>query len=620
MGCTLVVKKCLSWFALIAALVIAPGPLLAQDYVPGEVIVKLKSKSNAPGAQRFMGKANQLTGLQLRRSWSGINMHRFSVKSQAQNSDVEAIIQELKADPEVEFAEPNYYVRSQSTGIEKEISAQEFEAMSTPGSMALTSADIDAEEAWGILTPGQPEVVIAIIDTGIDYTHNVFVNSGAIWTNPYEVPGNGIDDDGNGYVDDVRGWNFVSNSNTPVDDDGHGTHVAGIVLGVTQDIQASPIAAAKVRLMPLKFLDANGVGTTSDAIEAIYYASNNGAKVLNNSWGGGGYSQALVGAINYAYSKKVVFVAAAGNASNNNDSAPTYPANYSVPNLLSIAATNDWDNLAGFSNYGQRTVHMASPGVSILSTLPNNTFGFSNGTSMSAPFVAGLAALMLRESPTMNGYQIKSLILSGADSAAGLANKVSTSGRLNIYSSVQIAQATAPDPYMPAADANQFAARAPAQAKQAAGCGLVAKTILDARGGGPGSGPARNIAFFGLLLVLLAPVLLSAYMRKTDGKDNRRFERYQIDSRVSVKFGDRELVGQVSSISLGGVQLNTDAWLEQGGVVTMQIASPDGKDLIQVEGKVVWSEEQKRYGVAFQDAEDGTLATISRWTQALLKT
>ncbi len=620
MGCTSVLSRVPRFAVMFVSMLAAAAPAAAQDldYVPGEVIVKLRGGQGASGAQRFMGKAVSAGGLKLQRSWAGINMHKFSVRADAPPKDVLAIVQELQGDPDVEFAEPNYYVRSQSTGVEREISAQEFEATGSSGSMSQTSAHIEAESAWTIMSPNAPVVTVAIIDTGIDYNHRVFAASGAIWTNPNEVPGNGIDDDRNGYVDDVRGWNFVANTASPMDDDGHGTHVAGIVLGVTQNIRANPISTAKIRLMPLKFLDSKGVGTTSDAIEAIYYAANNGAQVLNNSWGGGGFSQALIDAINYAYSRKAVFVAAAGNSSSNNDASPTYPANYAFPNLISVAATNDWDGLAGFSNFGKFTVHVGSPGVSILSTLPNDTFGYANGTSMATPFVAGVAALMLREAPAMNGYQIKNLILGGIDNASSLANKVATSGRLNVHSSVERAKATSPDPYMPAYDpASNGASRAPAQAKTAAGCGLVGKAILD---GGGGQGPMRMIAFFGLLAALMAPILLSVYLRRKDGKNNRRHERYQIDSRVRVRFGDRELVGQVSSISLGGVQLNTDAWLEQGGVVTMQIASPDGKDVISVEGRVVWSEEQKRYGVAFQNAEDGALAAISRWTQSLLRT
>ncbi|MCM2282299.1 MAG: S8 family serine peptidase [Bdellovibrionaceae bacterium] len=614
-------------FFALCAFALVPSQATAQvtnDFVPGEVIVKLKSQPSSSGAQRFMGKATSLKGLQLRRSWSGINMHKFAAKPTASGSpDVQALVRELQADPEVEFAEPNYYVRAQSSGVEREITAQEFQTMAVEGVMSQTNAHIAAEAAWSILTPGQDAIVVAIIDTGLDYNHSVFVNSSAVWQNPLEVAGNGIDDDGNGYVDDVRGWNFVANSASPMDDDGHGTHVAGIVLGVTQNIQANPISQANIKIMPLKFLDGSGVGTTSDAIEAIYYASNNGAKVLNNSWGGGGYSQALVDAINYAYTKKVVFVAAAGNAANNNDANPTYPANYAFPNLISVAATNDWDSLASFSNFGQSSVHMGSPGVSILSTLPNNTYGYANGTSMATPFVSGLAALMLRESPTMNGYQIKQLILSAIDASSALTARVSTSGRLNVLTSVQKAQTTDPDPTMPAYTGSSAGAeRAPAAAQMAGGCGLVGRSILELRNGGgsgPSATPMRNLAFFGLLMVLMAPVLISILLRKEGARNNRRYDRFQIASDVRVRVGDRELVGQVSSISLGGVQLNADAWLEHGGIVTMQIVSPDGQDAIKVEGKVVWCEEQKRYGVAFQNAEEGALAAISRWTQGLLK-
>jgi subtilisin family serine protease len=458
-----------------------------------------------------------------------------------------------------------------------------------------------------------------VIDTGLDLNHDVFVNSGAIWTNSKETL-NGIDDDGNGYVDDIHGWNFVANTNSPEDDDGHGTHVSGIILGTTQDITASPIAQAKIRIMPLKFLDSNGSGSTADAVKAIYYAVNNGAKVLNNSWGGGGYSAALLEAIAYAYDKKVIFVAAAGNASNDNDASPTYPANYTVPSLISVAATSDLDALASFSNFGSQTVHMGSPGVSIWSTFPGNMFGRSSGTSMATPFVSGVAALIVREAPTMTGYQAKSVIFGGAESIASLQSKTITKARLNAYNSLMSAKVASIDADQPVYSAASD--RAPASSADAtpAGCGLVAKTIYDSSsdGGGPSS-PLKNLAFFGLLLVLVSPILVSMVLRSRDGRNRRRHTRYQIDSAVTLRFGDRELVGSVSTISLGGVQLNTDAWLEQGGLVKMQISSPDGKEQIEVDGHIVWSEEKKRYGVAFNQADTSIRSTISQWTKSLLR-
>ncbi len=605
-----------------------PTFVFAQDYVPGEVLVKLRGRPGSQGTSTFMGKATSQKGMALRRSWAGLNMHKFAMKAGSQAKDVEALVAELEQDPDVEYAEPNYYMRKQSTGMEGQpMSLGDFQSLAggSLGTMSQTGASIDAEAAWDIVTPSLAPIVVAVIDTGVDYDHTVFTTTGAIWTNPLEVAGNGIDDDGNGYVDDIHGWNFVDNSNTPWDDDGHGTHVAGIVLGTTEDIRQSPPAAAIIRIMPLKFLDASGVGATSDAIEAIYYASNNGAKVLNNSWGGGGFSNSLLDAIHYSYSKKVVFVAAAGNASNNNDAVPTYPASYAMPNMISVAASTDWDSLASFSNFGALTVHLGSPGSSILSTVPNNTFSYASGTSMATPFVSGVAALMLREAPTMNGYQIKNLLFGGAEAIKGLSGKVSTASRLNVYNSVLKTQSTSADPAMPAYDSNSNS-RAVASSganMSPSGCGLVAKQVFDSSGKGGdsgGPGPQRNMTFFGLLIVLVAPILLSAYLRsRNDGRSRRRHTRYVIDSQVRVRVGDKELVGNVSTISLGGVQLNTDVWLQQGGTVKMQIESPDGKDMINVEGRVVWSEEQKRYGVAFQNTEDTALASISRWTQSLLK-
>lgn len=592
----------------------------SADYVPGEVIVKLKGRSKTKESQAFIGKAISEKSMNLKGSWSGLNMHHFSLKG---GVSVEQAVADLKNDPDVLYVEPNYIFHQQSIGmVGQAVSMSMVQAQSSSNSsFAATSASIGVEEAWSAESADGSTPIVAVIDTGVDMNHTVFVDSEAIWTNPNEVE-NGIDDDGNGYIDDLHGWNFVDNNNSPLDDDNHGTHVAGIVLGTTQDITASPIAKAKIKIMPLKFLDANGSGTTSDAIKAIYYAVNNGAKVLNNSWGGGGFSQSLLDAVAYAYSNQVAFVAAAGNSASNNDVSPIYPANYDVPNMMSIAATSDSDLLASFSNYGAQTVHVGSPGVSIWSTLPNDTFGRFSGTSMAAPFVSGIAALMLRESPNMNGYQIKNLLFSAAEQVSGLSSKTTTKSRINVYNALMSAKTSSVDSNQPAYTASSSGDRSIAslQADGPAGCGLVAKALYDSTNGGGPFGPNKNVSFFALLLVLVAPVILSAVLRgRQDGRDLRTNTRYHIDSQVKINFGDRQIVGQVSSISLGGVQLNTDAWLDNGGIVKMSIQSPDGKDEIAVEGKVVWSEEKKRYGVAFANANDNALASISRWTQGLLK-
>ncbi|MES2962501.1 MAG: S8 family serine peptidase [Bdellovibrionota bacterium] len=587
--------------------------------VPGEIIVKLKGKSKTLQAQAFIGKAVSEKSMSLKGSWSGLNMHHFALKA---GESVDQAIADLQADPDVEYAEPNYIFDKQSAGPEGEAVAMsdvQVSAAESSSAFTQTSAPIQLTNAWAQGTSGLGTPVVAVIDTGLDLAHSVFTGSNAIWSNTDEIAGNGVDDDNNGYIDDTVGWNFVANTNSPQDDDGHGTHVSGIVLGATQDITAVTLAQAKIKIMPLKFLDAHGSGSTADAVKAIYYGVNNGATVLSNSWGGGGFSNSLLTAIAYAYDKKVIFLAAAGNASSNNDAAPTYPANYSVPNIVSVAATSDIDGFASFSNYGKTSVHVGSPGVSIWSTLPGNMYGRQSGTSMATPFVSGLAALMVRENPSMSAYQVKNLIFGSSQVISSLTNRTTTQARINAYNAMVSAKAATADASQPAYDAS--AARSPAsvEGEQVAGCGLVAKAVYDGAGGSGPSGPFRNLMFFAVLAILVAPILVSVVLRNREPAHRRRHTRYQIDSSVTMKIGDRELVGQVSSISLGGVQVNTEAWLENGGLVTMSIRSPDGTDQIDVQGKVVWSEEKKRYGVAFDNAQENTVAAISRWTQSLMR-
>lgn len=591
-----------------------------NEYVPGEIIVKLRSKAKTLQSQAFIGKAVAEKGMTLKGSWNGLSMHHFALKAGA---SVEATISELQSDPDVEFVEPNYIVHFKTTGREGDPVAmadvhQQWVG-GGGGSYAQTTAPIGLANTWTSETAGRTPPIVAVIDTGIDPNHTVFASTGAVWTNPNETL-NGLDDDGNGYIDDIHGWNFVANNNTPFDDEGHGSHVSGIVLGVTQDITATTLQPAAIRIMPLKFLDSTGSGSTSDAVKAIYYAVNNGAKVLNNSWGGGGFSNSLLNAIAYSYDHKVVFVAAAGNASNNNDASPTYPANYNVPNLISVAATTDTDGFASFSNYGASTVYVGAPGNSIYSTFPNNTWGRASGTSMATPFISGLAALIMRESPSMTGYQVKNLVASSAQQISSLLSKTSTKSRMNAYYGLTAAKTAVVATSQPSYDVASY--RAPASAdgggEQVPACGLVAKAMHDA---GSGGGPFGHVGFFGVLLLIVSPVLVSFVLRNREtGRGSRRHERFNITSSVTMKFGDRELTGQVSSISMGGVQVNTDAWLEQGGIVTMSIASPDGKDTISVQGKVVWSEEHKRYGVAFNNADSSIKSTIARWTAGLMST
>jgi subtilisin family serine protease len=588
---------------------------IAQDYVPGEVIVKLRGQADSNDSYAFMGKAHSLNGMQLKESWDRMNMHHFAL---SKGQSVEAALAEIRKDPNVLYAEPNYYIHKSAddTGIQQTFTAesiQEQAAVSAQGTYMATSAPIGVQTVWASASSsGTYKPVVAVIDTGLDTNHFVIQDTQALWVNPGEIPGNGIDDDGNGYVDDVNGWNFVDNNGHIYDDDGHGTHVSGIILSVDQNIYATPLHEAKIRIMPLKFLNGNGVGTTSNAIRAVYYAANMGAAVMNNSWGGPTYSAALHEAVAYSYAKGALFVAAAGNAATDNDGTPMYPASYNVPNVISIAATTDYDYLASFSNYGATTVQLGSPGVYILSTIPGNLYGTSSGTSMATPFVSGTAAQMKVESPNMLGYQMKEILMSQYTPVAQLTGKVSTSGRLDTSDAVTYAKTASVESSQPSYTLTYQADRQLASSiAGAGGCGTVRSLGQDDN---PSSGGAGVVV--GLLL---APLVMLFAMRMRAPATRRKHERFRVDSDVRIKVGDRELVGNVSSISLGGVQVNTDALLQDGGMITLSIASPNGEERVEVAGRVVWSEANKAYGVAFNHAPQSTLSRIADWTRGLQK-
>jgi subtilisin family serine protease len=310
---------------------------------------------------------------------------------------------------------------------------------------------IDAQEAWSIST-GSNNVVVAVIDTGVDYTHSDLAAN--VWTNTREIAGNGIDDDSDGFVDDVHGYNFINNTGDPMDDNGHGTHVSGTIAAVGDNGLGVAGLNWSTSIMGLKFLNNNGEGYLSDAIRAINYATMErtvygvNVRVMNNSWGGGSFSSAMQNAIQAAGDAGIMFVAAAGNSGTNNDTSPQYPANYAPANVVSVAASTQSDQLAYFSCYGATTVDVAAPGVSIYSTLPGNRYGSYSGTSMATPHVAALAALAWAVDPTASVAEIRSAILDGADHVAALNGLVATGGRLNAYNTLTLLGST-PTPSQP---------------------------------------------------------------------------------------------------------------------------------------------------------------------------
>jgi subtilisin family serine protease len=295
-------------------------------------------------------------------------------------------------------------------------------------------ADIDAPEAWDVRTDAS-SIIVAVIDTGVRYTHEDLAAN--MWRNPGEIAGNSIDDDGNGLVDDVFGARYegVTVTGNPMDDNSHGSHVAGTIGGVGNNGKGVVGVSWGAKIMALKFLSAGGSGSTSDAIKCVDYAISKGAKIMSNSWGGGDYSQSLYDAINRARVRGILFVAAAGNSGLNNDGSPFYPANYALDNVISVAATDRYDALASFSNYGVTTVDLGAPGVSIYSSVHNSdsAYGTKSGTSMATPHVSGACALVWAQFPAMSASEIKARILDTTDPLASLAGKTVSGGRLNVH-------------------------------------------------------------------------------------------------------------------------------------------------------------------------------------------
>ena len=352
---------------------------------------------------------------------------------------VEEALAAFRADPHVLYAEPNYRVHLQGTPDDVQFDSL-WGLNNTGQTGGLIDADIDAAEAWDLST-GSGNTVVAVIDTGVDYTHPDL--AGNMWVNAAEANGQpNQDDDGNGFVDDVYGYDFANNDADPKDDHDHGTHVAGTIGAVGNNALGVTGVNWDVQIMALKFLGADGSGTLADAIRAIDYSVANGAVISNNSWGDNeDFSQALFDAIDRARAAGQIFVAAAGNGNIfgiglNNDTTPFYPSNYELDNVVAVAATDHFDQLAGFSNFGATTVDLAAPGVGILSTTRSGTYSSFSGTSMAAPHVAGTLALVRDLHPEWTHQEVIARVLENVDPIPALAGRTVTGGRLNAYAAL----------------------------------------------------------------------------------------------------------------------------------------------------------------------------------------
>lgn len=297
---------------------------------------------------------------------------------------------------------------------------------------------INAPKAWDNIR-NRNKVVVAVIDTGVDYNHPDL--AGNIWTNPREIPGNGIDDDNNKYVDDIHGWDFADGNNTPNDDHplgGHGTHVSGI-LGAVGDNNLGVVGVSpNVSIMATKhFWSKDTDGYLYKVADGIRYAVDNGARILNLSLGSSDFDNEQYEALEYANQNNVLVIAAAGNSARDIDRQPHYPASYNLPNIISVAATNELDELAYFSNYGVNSVDLAAPGEDIYSTYPGNSYALWSGTSMAVPHVAGAAALLLSANPNLSVLDLRYALLSSVDKLDSLQGKTNTGGRLNVQKAYQ---------------------------------------------------------------------------------------------------------------------------------------------------------------------------------------
>ncbi|HEX8162692.1 MAG TPA: S8 family serine peptidase [Pyrinomonadaceae bacterium] len=480
----------------------APAPRSAAksrgkvaDFVPGHVLVRFRSEAaarrveSAPGTVRGTtllrpphGAVLDGTGYEQIEArverFEGSDLVRGLRLAYVEPGDTLAAIEAFKSMPDVLYAEPDYVRHLANTPND-----QRFPEM-------FGLKKINAEGAWNTTTGGGAGVVVGVVDEGVDITHPDLAAN--IWTNPGEIAGNGVDDDGNGKIDDVNGWDFTACTNPnpnltpgcgnnsvfdgaggapyvpgdPASDqtDAHGTHVAGTIGAVGNNSLGVVGVNWNVKIMPLKFIGAS-TGETSNAIRAEAYAkamrdkwvATNGAqganvRVLNNSYGGSGSSQAELDSIRAVGDSGILFVAAAGNRSLSNDFAPSFPSNYDAANLIAVAASDSADNLSSFSSFGARLVSVAAPGSGILSTTPDSTYDFFQGTSMAAPHVAGLAALVCALDPQMDVSRLRSLVAYNGDLMPAAAGKLYTQRRINAFNSVQAALEN--DPRAPAAPAN----------------------------------------------------------------------------------------------------------------------------------------------------------------------
>jgi subtilisin family serine protease len=394
-----------------------PAASAAPDAVPGRLIVGFRSGTDGQLAADLVDRAGGRPIRRLRRIGALVVRPRGG-------SDTGRLRKRLRRARAVRYAEPDFYLRATKTPDDPFYLRQYALLTGTGG--------ISAPTAWDVRTSCSK---VAALDSGAQNDHPDL--TGNIWHNPGEVRNNGKDDDHNGYVDDYYGVNIVKGSGGGSDDDGHGTHVAGIIAGHGNNGTGVVGGCWSASVMPVRFMNAQGRGSTSDAVSGLDYAIHEGAKVVNCSFGSSSKSSALEDAVKTAQSKGVLLVVAAGNDGEDIDAKPTYPAGYTQGNILTVAATDAADGLASFSNYGAKSVDLAAPGDQIYSTYPTSSYRYLSGTSMAAPMVAAAAAMLRKQDPDLSYSDLRSALKASVDPVPALAGKTVTGGRLNLDRAVQ---------------------------------------------------------------------------------------------------------------------------------------------------------------------------------------
>lgn len=414
----------LSWLASLAS----PGDTVPAEpgYRPGRLLIQPRAGSDSAALERFHGEHRARVTRQFP------SLDGFQVLELPADRTVAEQIQAYQQSGLVEWAEPDYLLHTCTTPSDPQfLDGSQWHLENQGKSGARKGVDLDAVSGWDVASEA-PDVIVALVDSGIRYTHEDLV--GNLWRNPGEIAGNGIDDDRNGYVDDVHGINAVANDGDPLDDIGHGTHVAGILGAVGNNGVGGCGVAWRVQLMACKFLTAEGEGSTSDAIECLDYARIHGAKVINCSWGGSANSVALRNAFRRLRDAGILVAVAAGNDGVDIDSQAQYPASYAYPNMVTVVATTATDGLASFSNYGVAGTDLGAPGVVIASTwfTSDRAYATQSGTSMATPMVSGILALLRAQYPAETAAQLIERLSATVEPVTALSGRCSSGGRANL--------------------------------------------------------------------------------------------------------------------------------------------------------------------------------------------